>query len=195
MSPTIYEKCPHLLANPERFEPEGEERVYDDRISNRRVFLGCHDCLKSKIEAEWAKTELGRKTLEHMRRVNLIEIKGTTIYAPKGLLKRVIEPKEMPNGEIIMMPGFRIDETYPVDPVLPPAEEKPEVVETAPEPEAPVPPELRAFIEPIVTANAKFVELWKAGKTGPLIGAAMREAKGKYEGKHIEAVLKEIVGG
>jgi hypothetical protein len=54
--------------------------------------------------------------------------------------------------------------------------------------------ELRTFLKPVVSANAKFVELWKAGKTGPLIGAVMREAKGKYEGKHIEAVLKEIVG-
>lgn len=55
--------------------------------------------------------------------------------------------------------------------------------------------EIKAFLEPILAANAKFVELWRIGKTGPLVGAAMREAKGKYEGKHIEAVLEEILNG
>jgi hypothetical protein len=54
--------------------------------------------------------------------------------------------------------------------------------------------ELRAFLEPIIAANEKFVGLWKQGKVGPLVGAAMRENKGKYEGKFIEAMLKEIVG-
>jgi len=54
--------------------------------------------------------------------------------------------------------------------------------------------ELRAFLEPIVAANEKFVGLWKQGKIGPLVGTAMREAKGKYEGKFVETMLKEIVG-
>lgn len=54
--------------------------------------------------------------------------------------------------------------------------------------------ELRATLEPVVAANEKFVALWKQGKTGPLIGAA-RKAATEHEGKHIEQVLKEIVGG
>jgi hypothetical protein len=57
----------------------------------------------------------------------------------------------------------------------------------------PLTAELRAFLEPIVAANEKFVALWKQGKTGPLIGVAMKAA-GKYEGAHIQQVLKEIVG-
>jgi hypothetical protein len=55
--------------------------------------------------------------------------------------------------------------------------------------------ELRAFLEPIVAANEKFIALWKQGKTGPLIGVARKAAAGKYEGKHIEKVLGEIVNG
>jgi hypothetical protein len=55
--------------------------------------------------------------------------------------------------------------------------------------------EVRAFLEPIVAANEKFVGLWKQGKTGPLVGAAMRAAAGKYEGAHIQQILQEIVGG
>ena len=74
---------------------------------------------------------------------------------------------------------------------------KEEKIET-PKPKIDVPEniaaELRAFLEPIVAANEKFVGLWKQGKIGPLVGAAMRENKGKYEGKFIEAMLKEIVG-
>jgi len=70
--------------------------------------------------------------------------------------------------------------------------------EETPKPKIDVPEditvELRAFLEPIVAANEKFVGLWKQGKIGPLVGAAMRENKGKYEGKFIEAMLKEIVG-
>lgn len=68
----------------------------------------------------------------------------------------------------------------------------------APKPKIGVPEDvtadLRAFLEPIVAANEKFVGLWKQGKIGPLVGAAMREAKGKYEGKYVEAMLQEIVG-
>jgi len=70
--------------------------------------------------------------------------------------------------------------------------------EEAPKPKIDVPEniaaELRAFLEPIVASNEKFVGLWKQGKIGPLVGAAMRENKGKYEGKFIEAMLKEVVG-
>lgn len=68
-------------------------------------------------------------------------------------------------------------------------EAKPEVAVPAP-----LAAEIRAFLGPLVASNGKFVELWKAGKTGPLVGAAMREAKGKYEGRHVEAVLGEMVG-
>lgn len=54
--------------------------------------------------------------------------------------------------------------------------------------------EIRTFLEPIIAASTKQVDLWKAGKTGALIGVAMKAAKGTYEGKHIEKMLKELVG-
>jgi len=198
---TIYEKCPHIQANPDKYDEtprdDSTQKIWRDRISKTRVFLGCHDCLKLRIEAEWAKTEIGRRRLEHIRRVSLIEVKGSTMYAPEGLLKHVIEPREMPNGEIVMCPGWRINNEYKVAVAEPEALPEPIVEAPPPKPETPEPDaaELRAFLEPVVAANEKFVALWKQGKTGPLVGAAMRAAAGKYEGKHIEKTLKEIVGG
>jgi hypothetical protein len=53
--------------------------------------------------------------------------------------------------------------------------------------------EIKAFLEPIVATNPKFIELWKEGKTGPMVGAAMKAAKGKYEGKVIEEVLHGLL--
>jgi GatB domain len=157
--------------------------------------------MKARIRAEWAKTESGRRTLEHMRRCDLIQYvngpQGLVLVAPKGLIESVVTPMKMPGGETIMMPGFRINDEYPVPPVLPPetiVETIPETIPEKPETE-PDAAELRAFLEPVVAANEKFVALWKQGKIGPLIGAAMRAAAGKYEGKHIEKTLKEIVGG
>jgi hypothetical protein len=201
MPKTFYTECPHLQANPEKFEDsprdDSKQKIWSERISNKRVFLGCHDCLKLLIEAEWAKTEVGRRRIEHMRRCDLVEQRGSVMYAPEGLIKSVIEPQEMPNGDIVMMPGFRINDEYPVPPYAAPEPET--VLETPPDPkpETPEPDtvELRAFLEPLVAANEKFVALWKQGKTGPLIGVARKSAAGKYEGKHIEKVLGEIVNG
>jgi hypothetical protein len=201
MPKTVYTECPHLQANPEKFEDSprdaSKQKIWSERISNKRMFLGCHDCLKLLIEAEWAKTEVGRRRLDHARRCSLVEVRGSTIYAPEGLIKEVIEPQKMPNGDIVMSPGFRINDEYPV--ALYAAPEPETVPETPPDPkpETPEPDaaELRAFLEPLVTANEKFVELWRQGKTGPLIGAARKAAAGKFEGKHIEKTLKEIVDG
>jgi hypothetical protein len=96
-----------------------------------------------------------------------------------------------------MMPGFRINDEYPVTPYVAPEPEAVTPETPAPKPETPEPDtvELRAFLEPVVAANEKFVALWKQGKTGPLIGVARKAAAGKFEGKHIEKVLKEIVDG
>lgn len=54
---------------------------------------------------------------------------------------------------------------------------------------------LRELIQPVVVRHEKLVPLWKQGKTGPLIGIVIKATEGKYEGKHIEKVLKEILGG
>jgi hypothetical protein len=202
---TKYTNCPHIQANPEKFEDhprdDSKERIHYERVSNKHVLVECVPCMKARIRAEWAKTETGRRTLEHMRRCDLIQYvngpQGLVLVAPEGLIERVVTPMKMPGGETIMMPGFRINNEYPVPPVLPPETIVETISETIPEtkPEAPEPDaaELRTFLEPVVSANEKFVALWKQGKTGPLIGAAMRAAAGKYEGKYIEKTLKGIV--
>jgi hypothetical protein len=73
--------------------------------------------------------------------------------------------------------------------------EKKEEKKPAPEIEVPenIAIELRTALEPILNANAKFVALWKQGKTGPLIGAAMRVLASKYEGRFIEQILREKI--
>ena len=195
---TKYTSCPHILANPEKFSENprdgSQQKIHTERISNKHALMECHDCVKARIELEWSKTELGRKMIAHMRRVDLIRMEGGVCYAPEGLIVRVMHTWVNPRGETVTTPAWQINDNFPVPEWTPPEVVVEAVVEKAPEAPPPDAAELREFLEPIVAANEKFVGLWKQGKIGPLVGAAMRVAKGKYEGKYVEAMLKEIVG-
>jgi hypothetical protein len=50
-------------------------------------------------------------------------------------------------------------------------------------------PEIYEVCRQAITANEKFVQLFKDGKTGPLIGAAMKNAKGA-----VPAQVAEVIG-